>query len=129
MDHQKLDWINKHHILKRAETPEGLNSLVDILKPFVNKAYHQLEGTQQAYRLSNEYLAQVIDTIKERIRNVSDIPSLCSYYFENPDYTSADALALKKKLKQPALGMCEIAFFFFKNIMFKKENFTNLFEK
>ncbi|KAG2206869.1 hypothetical protein INT47_007626 [Mucor saturninus] len=105
VDHQKLDWINKHHILKRAETPEGLNSLVDILKPFVNKSYHQLEGTQQAYRLSNEYLAQVIDTIKERIRNISDIPSLCSYYFENPDYASADALALKKKLKKPALDL------------------------
>jgi glutamyl/glutaminyl-tRNA synthetase len=105
VDHQKLDWINKHHILKRAETQEGLNSLVDILKPFVNKSYHHLEGTQQAYRLGNEYLAQVINTIKERIRNISDIPHLCSYYFENPNYTTPDALALKKKLKQSALGM------------------------
>lgn len=100
-----MDWINKHHILKRAETPEGLNSLVEILKPFVNTSYHHLEGTQLGYRLSTDYLSQVIKTIKERIRNISDIPSLCSYYFENPDYTSPDALALKKKIKQPALGM------------------------
>ena len=39
VDHQKLDWINKHHLLKRAETSQGLQSLVDILKPFVNDAY------------------------------------------------------------------------------------------
>lgn len=43
-------------------------------------------------------------SIQERIRNISDIPQLCNYYFENPNYESADALALKKKLKQPALG-------------------------
>ncbi|GAA5795598.1 hypothetical protein HPULCUR_000959 [Helicostylum pulchrum] len=105
VDHQKLDWINKHHILKRAETKEGLHSLVDILKPFVTKSYQHLEGTSQAYRLDTDYLAQVIDTIKERIRNISDIPHLCSYYFKDPDYSSSDALTLKKKLKQPALDL------------------------
>lgn len=68
MDHQKLDWINKHHILKRAETKEGLNSLVDILKPFVNKQYlSNLKGTEKEYRLDSNYLAQVIDTIKVNI--------------------------------------------------------------
>lgn len=36
---------------------------------------------------------------------MSDIPHLCSYYFEAPDYQSTDALALKKKLKQPALDL------------------------
>lgn len=64
VDHQKLDWINKHHILKRAETPQGLDSLVDILKPFVTTSYHHLEGTDKAYRLENQYLSRVIDTIK-----------------------------------------------------------------
>ncbi|KAI8053682.1 glutamyl-tRNA synthetase [Gilbertella persicaria] len=105
VDHQKLDWINKHHILKRAETTEGLNSLVDILKPFVIQHYGDLKDTQDAYRLESPYLAQVINTIKERIRNISDIPQLCSYYFTQPDYTSTDAIALKKKLKQPAVAL------------------------
>lgn len=39
VDHQKLDWINKHHLLKRAETKEGLSSLVDMLQPLVNASY------------------------------------------------------------------------------------------
>lgn len=108
VDHQKLDWINKQHILKRAETKEGLLSLVDILKPFADQKYaSQLNNTKHAYRLEQNYLAQVIDNIKERIRNVSDIPTLCSYYFVQPDFTSADAQALKKKLKQPAIGKKE----------------------
>jgi hypothetical protein len=78
---------------------------VDILKPFVDNQYiSSLKGTQQEYRLEPAYLAKVINTIKERIRNIRDIPQLCSYYFENPNYESTDALALKKKLKQPALG-------------------------
>jgi glutamyl-tRNA synthetase len=45
----------------------------------------------------------VIDTIKERIRNIGDIPQLCSYYFKEPDYQSKDAIALKKKLKNGAI--------------------------
>lgn len=105
VDHQKLDWINKHHMLKRAETAEGLQSLVQILKPFVKQSYQHLEGTDKSYRLQDEYLSKVIDTIKERIRNISDIPRLCSYYFETPDYQSTDALNLRKKIKQPALDL------------------------
>ncbi|CAO0789497.1 unnamed protein product [Mucor circinelloides] len=112
VDHQKLDWINKHHILKRAQTKDGLDSLVGILKPFVDKQYlSALQGTQNEYRLESNYLAQVIDTIKERIRNLSDIPKLCSYYFEEPNYESTDALALKKKLKQPAMDLINTAEF------------------
>ncbi|KAI8889990.1 glutamyl-tRNA synthetase [Backusella circina FSU 941] len=104
VDHQKLDWINKHHLLKRAETEEGLQSLVEILKPFVNDAYsNSLKGTPYEYRLENMYLSQVIDTIKERIRNIGDIPQLCSYYFKEPDYQSNDAIGLKKKLKKGAV--------------------------
>lgn len=70
-----------------------------------------LQGTQNEYRLESNYLAQVIDTIKERIRNLSDIPKLCSYYFEEPNYESTDALALKKKLKQPAVDLINTAEF------------------
>lgn len=98
--------------MKRAQTKDGLGSLVNILKPFVDRQYlSALQGTPHAYRLESDYLSQVIDTIKERIRNLSDIPTLCSYYFEEPDYESTDALALKKKLKQPAMDLINTAAF------------------
>jgi hypothetical protein len=69
VDHQKLDWINKHHILKRAETKQGLDSLVEILKPFVYQIYEKnLKGTNQEYKLENDYLSKVINTIKVKWR-------------------------------------------------------------
>ncbi|CAO3702721.1 unnamed protein product [Rhizopus stolonifer] len=106
VDHQKLDWINKHHLLKRAETKEGLSSLVDMLQPLVNASYmDSLEGTPDKYRLEPEYLANVISTIKDRIRNIRDIPELCSYYFIEPDFQSNDTLAMKKKVKASALDL------------------------
>ncbi|KAI9473798.1 MAG: glutamyl-tRNA synthetase [Benjaminiella poitrasii] len=106
VDHQKLDWINKHHILKRAETNEGLESLAHVLKPFVDKQYlDRLKGTEDEYRLDHVYLIKVINTIKERIHNLSDIPKLCNYYFEEPNYASSEAISLKKKLKLPALDL------------------------
>lgn len=51
-------------MLKRAETAEGLQSLVQILKPFVRQSYQHLEGTDKSYRLQDKYLSKVIDTIK-----------------------------------------------------------------
>ncbi|RCH83454.1 Glutamyl-tRNA synthetase [Rhizopus stolonifer] len=106
VDHQKLDWINKHHLLKRAETKEGLSSLVDMLQPLVNASYmDSLKGTPNEYRLESEYLANVISTIKDRIRNIRDVPELCSYYFIEPDFQSNDTLTMKKKVKASALDL------------------------
>ncbi|PHZ09221.1 glutamate--tRNA ligase [Rhizopus microsporus ATCC 52813] len=106
VDHQKLDWINKHHLLKRAETKEGLNSLVDMLKPLIDNRYsNSLKEINKEYRLEPNYLSKVIATIKDRIRNIHDIPDLCSYYFIEPNYESKDAVTLRNKLKQPAIDL------------------------
>ncbi|KAI9032549.1 glutamyl-tRNA synthetase [Phycomyces nitens] len=75
VDIAKLDWMNKQHLLRRAQTPEGLESLVDLLQPM------------------------------DRIRNIHDIPQLCSYYFVEPDYASDDAKALYKKLTNQAVDV------------------------
>lgn len=65
---------------------------------------HRLKDTKNEYRLQPDYLRQVISAIKDRIRNVHDIIQLCNYYFIEPDYQSSDSTAMKKKVKQPALG-------------------------
>ncbi|KAG0175512.1 Glutamyl-tRNA synthetase [Apophysomyces sp. BC1034] len=106
VDVAKLDWINKQHILKRAETAEGLQSLVDLLIPYVKEKFEpSLKDTKEASRLERNYLTSVVDTIKDRIRNIRDIPELCGYYFVKPDYTSADAKALRKKLNAQAIDL------------------------
>lgn len=45
----------------------------------------------------------IILNLQERIRNINDIPTLCSYYFIKPDYTTKEATELEKKLKSRAL--------------------------
>ncbi|KAI8063865.1 glutamyl-tRNA synthetase [Gongronella butleri] len=95
VDTAKLAWINKHHLLRRAQTPAGRQSLVDILAPMIHTRYGQ-------NAFDNQYLDKVIHTVKDRIRVLKDIPELCSYYFEAPDYTRPEALTLKRKLKADA---------------------------
>ncbi|CAO3670669.1 unnamed protein product [Umbelopsis ramanniana] len=100
----KLDWINKQHLLRRASTPSGMDSLVEMLQPLVKDAYgDRLANISQEHRLDTHYLAGVISTIKDRIRNINDIPNLCSYFFVEPEWTSDEAAALYKKLNKSAL--------------------------
>ncbi|KAI8384338.1 glutamyl-tRNA synthetase [Radiomyces spectabilis] len=106
VDIAKLDWFNKHHLLRRAETAEGLKSLVDMLVPSVHSQFGSiLKDRDQAYRGDMAYLTRVVETIKDRIRNIQDIPRLCSYFFVDPDYTTAAAKTFKKKLKAPAIQL------------------------
>ncbi|KAI7869064.1 glutamyl-tRNA synthetase [Spinellus fusiger] len=104
VDISKLDWINKQHLLRRTETPEGVKSLVDILQPVVETMFKdsvsittRLEAHEKT-RVEPEYLSDVIHTIKDRISNVHDISRLCGYFFVAPDYTSTDAKALYERL-------------------------------
>ncbi|GAB5592667.1 hypothetical protein Unana1_07567 [Umbelopsis nana] len=100
----KLDWINKQHLLRRASTPSGMDSLVEMLQPLVKHAYgDRLEHVSQEHRLGHGYLTGVITTIKDRIRNINDIPNLCSYFFVEPDWQSEEAVALLKKVNKQAL--------------------------
>ncbi|SAM08104.1 hypothetical protein [Absidia glauca] len=105
VDPMKLSWINKQHLLRRTQTTSGLQSLVDLLSPLVNNQYASRLNREYEYRLSPAYLKQVISTVKERIRILNDIPTLCSYYFIEPDYTTKEAIDLRKKLKPNALAL------------------------
>ncbi|KAI8146249.1 glutamyl-tRNA synthetase [Fennellomyces sp. T-0311] len=91
VDADKLGWINKQHLLKRAETTEGILSMANYLQPIVHSTFSR--------QLETGYIAKVIDAVKERIRLIHDVPELCEYFFIQPDYTSDDANTLKKKLK------------------------------
>ncbi|CAM0137276.1 Glutamate--tRNA ligase mitochondrial [Umbelopsis sp. WA50703] len=100
----KLDWINKQHLLRRASTSTGMQSLVDMLQPIVNTTFgERLVDNRMEYRMKPEYLTGVISTIKDRIRNIQDITNLCSYFFVEPDWKSQEAELFHKKLNKQAL--------------------------
>jgi hypothetical protein len=45
------------------------------------------------------------DTLsQDRIRNINDIPNLCTYFFVEPDWKSEEAAVLLKKLNKQALS-------------------------
>ncbi|KAG0344573.1 Glutamyl-tRNA synthetase [Podila minutissima] len=96
---EKLDWINKMHLLRRAESREGLLGMASMVRP---KIEADLGPLSQEY--SDEYIARVIDTLKERIKNVYDVPDLCGYYFRTPTYTSEESVAYRAKVGDAALG-------------------------
>lgn len=52
---------------------------------------------------SDDYIALVIDTLKERIKNVYDVPMLCGYYFKAPTYTSEESIAYRSKVGDETL--------------------------
>ncbi|CAG8561226.1 15023_t:CDS:10 [Funneliformis caledonium] len=101
---EKLDWLNKQHILRKTESEGGLKDLVNLLKPSVNERFaEKLKSTKDKYRLEDEYLTNVITVMKDRIRNIKDIPELCEYFFIEPNYHLKDSRLLRKKIPDDVL--------------------------
>ncbi|KAF9192855.1 Glutamyl-tRNA synthetase [Haplosporangium sp. Z 767] len=95
---EKLDWINKMHLLRRAETKEGLLEMAAMVRPKIEADLGPLPKEH-----SDDYIGRVISTLKERIKNVYDVPALCSYYFKTPSYDSAESVAYRSKVSDETL--------------------------
>ncbi|KAI1304077.1 hypothetical protein EDD11_005251 [Mortierella claussenii] len=95
---EKLDWINKMHLLRRAETAEGLQEMANMLRPKLEADLGPLPS-----QYTNDYIARVIDTLKERIKNIYDVPTLCSYFFGTPTYTLDESIAYRQKVGDETL--------------------------
>ncbi|PID59625.1 MAG: glutamate--tRNA ligase [Ignavibacteriae bacterium] len=83
---EKLDWLNGLHI-RNKETSE----LLPLFKEEITKS----EFSSQ--ELSDEYLSEIIDSMKERITFVKDLVNDCKYFFEKPK--SYDENIIKKRWK------------------------------
>lgn len=81
------------HLNRRAETKEGLLDMAAMVRPKIESDLGPLEKEH-----TDEYIGQVIDTLKERIKNVYDVPTLCGYYFKNPTYTSEESITYLSKV-------------------------------
>ncbi|EXX79317.1 hypothetical protein RirG_006790 [Rhizophagus irregularis DAOM 197198w] len=100
----KLDWLNKQHLLHKTESKDGLKEIVNLLKASVKETFgERLKSTKDNYRLEDEYLSNVIMTIKDRIRNIKEIPKLCEYFFVNPNYSSQESRSLRKIISNEIL--------------------------
>lgn len=83
---EKLDWLNFQHLRNK---PEG--EILSMLKDHLTKS--SLDYSQ----LSDEYLIQVINAMRERVSFVRDFTEKSPYFFKAPsDY---DPAAVKKRWK------------------------------
>ncbi|KAL1917161.1 uncharacterized protein VTP21DRAFT_4817 [Calcarisporiella thermophila] len=87
---QKLDWLNKLHLLRKANDADERRELITALMLMVQQAGYS--------GIREQYVGQVLDSVKERIRKLRDVVDLCGYYFSPPkvrDESIRDAVGIK----------------------------------
>jgi glutamyl-tRNA synthetase len=86
-DYQKLEWFNGVYIRKKS--PEELAKLI---RPFLEEAGLLSVGGRD----DEELLGSLVPLVQERMKRLSDVPSLVRFVFEEPAGLTADDLAVKK---------------------------------
>ncbi|KAI0638911.1 glutamyl-tRNA synthetase [Trametes polyzona] len=92
LDPAKLEYINKHHLMRLMATPEGLRTLAERAQPYVKEAF-----PESSY-VDLEYLEKVISALQGRTTKLSDIPTLGPFFFVEPDYSSPEAQKMRQSL-------------------------------
>lgn len=98
-DADKLLWMNGHYLRQLS-----LGELAHRLEPFI-KNEKILEGK----RTNTEHFLQVIATIHERIKLLSEIDELIGFYYEAPKNYDINLLVAKKSSPQNAALALECA--------------------
>jgi len=107
----KLDWLNRNHIKMKlfdresqAEAEETRRDLTNRLrKVLINELFEKDEivttssSSEEDVLSSDEYLLAVIDTLKDRLHTIKDIPSLGRYFFIAPNYDSKTSIQIYSK--------------------------------
>lgn len=90
----KLAYLNKAHMLAKAETKEGFRSLATKAQAAVEAAL------PKAGKVDVEYAGKALLLVRDRIETVSDLPLACPYLFVKPDYNSKEAIDMRAKMRQ-----------------------------
>lgn len=87
---EKLNFLQKQHYHRLADTPDGMARLVAQTQSELGKVYTD--------SFDDGYVEQVIMALKERIVDPLGVPQLGAYFFKEPEYTSAVARKFVTKL-------------------------------
>ncbi len=93
----KLNYLQKQHYITKSQTTIGLNELLRITKPFLQERF----GRNLA-NFSDDYIKQVILSLRERLVEPSGLPELGACYFEEPSYQENESIQFVKKWKEDA---------------------------
>jgi len=70
----KLTWINDQHL--RNKIILDISTLINELKPLLEEKFGK--------KFDDEYIAKVVNLMKERIKIVQDVLDFCYYFFTDP---------------------------------------------
>ncbi|OCH94171.1 glutamyl-tRNA synthetase [Obba rivulosa] len=81
LDPVKLQYLNKHHLIKSMTTDDGLLALAEKVRDIVKEAQYT----------SAPYIKDVIVALQGRLTNLHELPILAPYFFVDPDWASDEA--------------------------------------
>ncbi len=111
-DEEKLIAFNKQHIMKKPTIE---------LAPIVSELFKDKLGPDNGNMAANsEYLLRVIDSLKERVRKLTDFVSLGAYFFKD-EFDYDQEAAEKQFNSENAVFLAELAERFEKLSEFSKE--------
>ncbi|KAE9397639.1 hypothetical protein BT96DRAFT_883718 [Gymnopus androsaceus JB14] len=91
LDMNKLEYINKHHLMKTWSTPDGLDRLAHRVHGVVKDAFPSSQYT------TVDNIKHAILLLEGRLTNINDIPQHAPYLFVEPDLSTAEARNMIKR--------------------------------
>ncbi|EIM92053.1 glutamyl-tRNA synthetase [Stereum hirsutum FP-91666 SS1] len=88
LDPTKLEYLNKHHLMRDFSSEEGLQAFAERMQPDIKAAYPDSDST------SIPYLKKVILALQGRLMTAPDLLTTAPYFFQPPSYTSPESQAL-----------------------------------
>ncbi|KAJ7650416.1 hypothetical protein FB45DRAFT_887895 [Roridomyces roridus] len=98
LDPAKLTYLNRQHLLRAAATDEGLGDVARRVRLWI-KENPALSEMNPEYT-TPEYIQSVIRVLNSRLTNIQDIVTLAPYLFVEPDYGSAEAKRMIRRLSK-----------------------------
>ncbi|KAH9177076.1 glutamyl-tRNA synthetase [Lactarius sanguifluus] len=88
LDHAKLEYLNKHHLMRTLSTESGLRALALRAQGHVKDAFPHTTFA------SVEYIEKAISALQGRLVTLMDLPTAAPYFFVPPAWADAEARAM-----------------------------------
>ncbi|KAH6903453.1 glutamyl-tRNA synthetase [Coprinopsis sp. MPI-PUGE-AT-0042] len=88
LDPMKLEYINKHHLLRQRSTEEGFDTLVARAQEVLKESFPDSEYT------TKDMIKRAIVLLEGRLTNLKELPIHVFYLFEEPNLDSEEAKEL-----------------------------------
>ncbi|KAF7330452.1 tRNA-synt-1c domain-containing protein [Mycena venus] len=127
LDPGKLAFLNRQHLLRSAATPTRMADVASRVRVWMDET-RPLGEISDEYT-TPEYVQSVIRVLDSRLINIRDMISLAPYLFVAPDYTSAEAQRMIRRVTTEQRNqILQSVYSILENIDTQSWNVSNLHE-